>query len=203
MGLTGALGAGKSTIARVLRERGAYVIDADALGHRLLENNKVKLELVRAFGNIILDNEGVVDRRVLAEAAFASRAAVNTLNRITSAPLLELIANTVEKAPVDALVIIDAALILEWHGALAVDIIVVVEAAEAARRRWTQEKYDAQAFGQRDRAQLTPVKKRFAADIVIRNDLDKDSLGVKGGTLFDLLIRIKNGENILENPLII
>jgi len=203
VGLTGALGAGKSTVANVLRQRGALVINADALGHKLLANNDVKQELAGAFGFRILDNRGSINRRALAEAAFASGAAVNTLNRITAPPLLKLIAYTVEKAPANALVVIDAALILEWRAALAIDIIVVVDAPESARKRWTQEKYDADAFDRREQAQLPADKKRAAADIIILNDGDGDSLLFKGTTLYDILIRIKNGNDISTKPLII
>ena len=72
VGLTGGLGSGKSTVAAMLRERGAYVIEADALGRALMEPGAaVFAAIVERFGSEVLTAEGRLDRARLAELAFS------------------------------------------------------------------------------------------------------------------------------------
>jgi len=70
IGLIGKIGAGKSTVARRLAEHGAEVIDADAIAHQVLEEAAAKAAVVAAFGEEVLDSQGCVQRRSLAEKVF-------------------------------------------------------------------------------------------------------------------------------------
>ena len=70
IGLIGKIGAGKSTVARRLAEHGAEVIDADAITHQVLEETAAKAFVVAAFGEEVLDSQGRVQRRMLAEKVF-------------------------------------------------------------------------------------------------------------------------------------
>ena len=71
VGLTGGLGSGKSTVAAMLREHGAFVIEADAVGRQLMEPGEaVYREVVQHFGTDVVSEDGTLDRRMLAELAF-------------------------------------------------------------------------------------------------------------------------------------
>ena len=84
VGLTGGIGSGKSTVARLLAERGAVVIDADQLAREVLEPGSDGLkEVVKAFGDDVLNGDGTLNRAALAAKAFASEEARQTLNGIT------------------------------------------------------------------------------------------------------------------------
>jgi dephospho-CoA kinase len=82
VGLTGGLGSGKSTVAAILRELGAHVIEADALGRNLMEpGHAVYDQIVRTFGPEVVNPDGTLNRPRLAELAFAG-GRLNDLNAI-------------------------------------------------------------------------------------------------------------------------
>lgn len=84
IGITGPTGAGKTTALRTLEDMGVTVIDADAVYHELLtENSKLQTALTKRFGDIILDEEGKVDRKKLGDRVFENASALEELNRIT------------------------------------------------------------------------------------------------------------------------
>lgn len=83
LGLTGGIASGKSAVAAMLREMGFAVIDADALGHSLMELGKpAHGEIVREFGAGVLDEAGRIDRGKLGEVVFADRGKLERLNAI-------------------------------------------------------------------------------------------------------------------------
>lgn len=81
LGLTGQTGAGKSSLHNVANDNGFYVIDCDKVARDVQSRNSVLCALIRAFGTDILNKEGLLDRRRLAEKAFVSRDATELLNR--------------------------------------------------------------------------------------------------------------------------
>ncbi len=82
VGLTGGLGSGKSTVAAILRELGAQVIEADELGRRLMEpGQRVYAEIIRTFGPDVVGSDGRLDRATLAKLAFEG-GRLNDLNAI-------------------------------------------------------------------------------------------------------------------------
>ncbi len=81
LGLTGQTGAGKSSLHNVAKDNGFYVIDCDKVARDVQSRNAVLCALIRAFGTDILNKEGLLDRRRLAEKAFVNRAATELLNR--------------------------------------------------------------------------------------------------------------------------
>jgi dephospho-CoA kinase len=89
VGLTGGLGSGKSTVAGYLRELGAEVIEADALGRALMEpGQRVYAEIVRAFGPAVVQSDGHLNRARLAELAFQG-GRLNELNAIVHPAVIE------------------------------------------------------------------------------------------------------------------
>jgi len=121
IGLTGAIGSGKSTVAQFLKQMGAEIIDADKTGHEVYRPGTKGIEqIARAFGKDILAGDGSIDRARLADIVFSDEAALARLNDIVH-PLIreriyELIKQYREKRT--GVVVLEAALLIEtgWTG---------------------------------------------------------------------------------------
>lgn len=116
VGLTGGLGSGKTTVAAMMAARGAHVIQADQVAHRLMQPGQEVYEaVVRHFGREIVQSDGTIDRAKLAEAAFGA-GRVEELNRLVHPAVIayqqEWMQRIAEKEP-KAIAVVEAALILE------------------------------------------------------------------------------------------
>jgi len=146
IGLIGRIGAGKSTVARRFGERGASVIDADALAHEVLGEPDVRAEIAARFGAGVLSAAGGVDRARLAEAVFgatpAHAAALAALEAIVHPRVHRRIEAALAAAREaaeaagrsDALVVLDVPLLVRAGWDRACDHLVVVECEDAVRR---------------------------------------------------------------------
>lgn len=175
VGVTGGIGAGKSRVCDVFAREGANVIEADEVGRQAVEDPAVLRALTREFGDGILDENGVLNRRELGRRAFASAEARDRLNAIVWPPLAEQLKDCARSALAqrpERPVVIDAALILEWgdHRGLC-DVLVVVTAPEAVRIRRTMDRKGLSEAEVRDRmaCQMPESDKIEAADYVIEN----------------------------------
>ena len=131
VGLTGGIGAGKSTVADLLVGRGAVLVDADVIAREIVEPGQPALaSLVERFGAAILRPDGSLHRQALADLAFASDEGKQALNDITWPAIREEMQRRVDAAPDDAVVVVDAALLLESAFGLegGYEQVVVVEA---------------------------------------------------------------------------
>jgi dephospho-CoA kinase len=190
IGLTGGIASGKSTVARMLAERGATVVDADQLARKIVEPGQPALaELVARFGAAILTPEGLLDRKRLAAIAFGDPQARGDLGRITH-PRIAAASQQAIAAAADAganVVFYEAALLVEnrAHTGLAGLIVVsappeVQEARLVARDALMLE--DARA---RIAAQAPLAEKLAAATWVIENTGDTDRLAIEVDRLVD------------------
>lgn len=112
--ITGTFCSGKSSVAKMFSELGAKVIDADKIGHELLEKNEVKKKITKAFGKKILDRNKKIDREKLGEMVFSSKNSLDRINRI----IHPLMAKEIERqakslAKKENIAVIDAALVSE------------------------------------------------------------------------------------------
>ncbi len=113
IGLTGPIGAGKSTVARRFAERGFYVINADRVARKIVEKGSAVLsDLTVAFGNDILESDGSLDRKRLAERAFASNEKTELLNSLTHPAIIKLINDDIASCGLDK-VLLDAPQLFE------------------------------------------------------------------------------------------
>ena len=112
-GVTGPIGSGKSSLCRLLEKLGALNIDVDKIGHRLLDDPKIKSRLISAFGDTILSQEGIVDRKRLGNISFRSAESRTILNGIMHPPMREIVEETVVayRDKSEGLVLINAALL--------------------------------------------------------------------------------------------
>jgi dephospho-CoA kinase len=181
VGLTGGLGAGKSTVARMLGDRGAVVIDADDLSRRALEpGSRAYQQVCDLFGDEVIEPSGVLDRSAIARRVFGDESLRRALESITHPEVFRLLAEEVETLRgTDSVVVFDAPLLVESGFQRACDVVVVVTAPEAVQvarvresRRMSEE--DARA---RLRAQIDPADREAAADVVIANDGTIEELG--------------------------
>jgi dephospho-CoA kinase len=181
IGLTGGIGSGKSTVAAMLGELGALVIDADKIGHEVyLPGTEGFRRVVDAFGTDVVAPDGAIDRRRLGARVFADPAALARLNALVH-PLIgdeirgriqtALAAN--ESATADAArpIVIEAAIMLEAGWRFFDCIWVVVVSREVAIARVTASRGLARhEVEQRIDAQLSNEERRRIADLVIEND---------------------------------
>lgn len=167
VGLAGGVGSGKSTVAALFRNWGARVLDADAIGHRVIERPDVRARLVRAWGPGILRGKRV-DRARLARAAFRSRASARRLNRLVHPPILREIRRRIARCR--GWVVLDAALLYEAGADRLCDRVVFVDApVDVRRRRAAARGMPPEEAARRERFQRPLSYKKRRADNVIDN----------------------------------
>ena len=180
IGITGGIGAGKSYLTEYFRSRGAVVVDADQIGHRVIEQTSVKQRLLESFGEEIVDQSGKVDRRRLGRKAFTDRDSYERLNQIVQPALSSALRREVEEIgrSGERIIAVEAAVLFEWGDKEAYDVIVVVDADEEERiqRVIRQGRLTRDEIEKRMAFQLPSDAKRSMADYVIHNH----------GTLTDL-----------------
>jgi len=173
IGLLGGIGAGKSLVAAQFAQCGCAVVDADRIGHKLLERPGIRRALVKHFGKRILNASGVVDRRLLAAVAFASPENLRALEAIVHPELWRRVKAAVQAARRTGVpaVVLDAALILEKGLDRLCDYLVYIEApAEVRRARMRQSRgWDASETTRREAIQVSLKVKRHRADYVVDN----------------------------------
>lgn len=176
IGVTGGIGAGKSTVCAVFEEAGARVIDADAVGHEVLRDPIVIRNLTDVFGREILDADGQIARRELGKRAFASDESREKLNAIVWQPLRQLLLDKIHAAldrESTRPIVVDAALLVErGDPKKIVDVLIVVTAPETLRIQRTMARLGISRAEVMARlsAQLPEEDKVAAADFVIVND---------------------------------
>ncbi|MEW6412821.1 MAG: dephospho-CoA kinase [Candidatus Zixiibacteriota bacterium] len=182
IGITGQIGSGKSTAARLLKQMGAVVIDADQIGREVVEQNPALLKgLVKRFGDEILTPKGKLDRKKLAALAFRNNDTRDMLNRLVHPYLLkELNRQMKSLAKRHRLVVIDAALLLYWNLDQVVDKVILIHASQKIRLRRLAER----GIGRKDalarqRQQLSYTEQRKRADHVIFNNGTPQELKLK------------------------
>jgi len=187
IGLIGDIGAGKSLVASILAEHGAFVLDADAVGHALLQQRPARDRVIARFGKGILaptsgpDAPPVIDRAALAAVVFADkterRALESILHPLMRGTMARAIDRTVRRGRHSA-VLLDAAILLEAGWNSLCDLIFFVEAPReqrlsrlTAQRGWTESILRA-----REEAQWSSERKRKSADALIVNDSSLEAL---------------------------
>ena len=137
VGVTGGIGSGKSTFVALLAEKGAQIIDADVLARDALRPARPAWHsVVDQFGReILVPHTMEIDRKRLAEIVFADRNKLAALNAIVHPVVFEGIAGALEKLRrTEAIVVLDAALIIETGLDRNLDVVIAVVASESVRK---------------------------------------------------------------------
>lgn len=175
IGLAGGIGAGKSTVARAMVDMGGWVIDADATARQALTREDVRERIVSWWGSALLDAQGRVDRRALAERVFADegerRRLEGLLHPIIAEERERLIAEA-EADPQTRFIVLDAPLLFEVGLNKRCDHVVFVDADRRQRlQRVARERgWGADELERREKNQMPLDIKRQLADNVIVND---------------------------------
>lgn len=194
LGLIGGIGAGKSRVAALLADRGVLVLDADTVGHALLDQRPSREAVVDRFGEDVLDPDDPsrVDRKRLGRIVFDEPIARRALESILHPRMRRTFERAIGRAMrrgTAVAVAIDAAILIEAGWDDLCDAIVFVDAPEAERRRrvleerrWSHADFDA-----RQAAQAPLEHKRSRADFVIVNDGKPERLSAEVDRLLGAL----------------
>lgn len=180
VGLTGGIGSGKSTVAALLADRGAVIVDADQVARDVVEPGQPAFErLVGRFGPEIVGADGRLDRPKLAEIAFATEEATADLNAITHPAVGEEFLRRMTDVPGDAIVVCDVPLLVESETARSrgYEFVIVVEAPRELRLERLEgrgvPRPDAEA---RMAKQATDEERRAIATYIVDNSADREAL---------------------------
>ncbi|MGB9839850.1 dephospho-CoA kinase [Thermovenabulum sp.] len=182
IGLTGGIASGKSTVSGILREKGAYIIDADEISKALVEPGKpAYLEIVKHFGQEILNEDGSLRRKKLGRIVFADKEKLALLNKITHPKIVEEIKRRLEEAARrnERVVVIDAALLIElglYKMVEEVWLVTIDEKTQLERLLKRDSFLDEKEAKDRIRAQMPQEEKVKYATRIINNSGDFSQL---------------------------
>ena len=133
IGVTGLMASGKTDVATRFRERGASVIDGDALGWEVLREPAVRERIGAQFGPSVLAPDGSVDRRALGRIVFRDEVALGRLNGVVQPVLEHRVREALESATGEGILVLDAALLGAWGLEPELDGVVLVLAPVEVR----------------------------------------------------------------------
>jgi len=180
VGLTGGIGSGKSTVARLLEKRGAVVFDADLLAREAVEpGTPGHAAVIERFGADVLAPGGELDREALASVVFADPSARRDLEEIVHPEVRRLFAEGSEAyRDTDRVVVFSAPLLVETGMHTAFEILVVVSATVATQieRLMRQRGMSESSIRARIVAQAPLEDKAAVADFLVDNEGTLDEL---------------------------
>ncbi|WJZ02508.1 Dephospho-CoA kinase [Corynebacterium freiburgense] len=181
IGLTGGIGSGKSTVAKLLEKQGFCIIDADQIARDIVEPGQPALaELVKAFGSGILLEDGSLHRGELARLAFSSEESTALLNAITHPKITAETQRRFADAEAQgfAEIVYDMPLLVDNGLHKDMDFVVVVDAEPEVRidRLVRYRGLDEDDARRRLGAQLTDAERNAVADMVIDNNGEIEAL---------------------------
>jgi dephospho-CoA kinase len=186
IGLTGGIGSGKSTVSQLLADLGAFVIDADKVGHEIyLPGKEAWKQMTAAFGQDILAEDQTIDRKKLGAIVFGSEGALKQLNAIVHPLMFTEIEQRIQAKRAEGFtkpIVVEAAILIEANWVPLADEVWLVETNTQAvvDRVAEQRGMAAKDTEARIASQLSNVERRKHAQLVIQND----------GSLEDLTQRV-------------
>ena len=188
IGLTGGIGTGKSTVSRKLRERGYPVIDLDVISREVIEYPEVIDELVRNFGNEILENQNnisgkkSISRNKLRQTVFKEEKKVSVLNSIMHPPIVKEMRRQIEKLRKNyKTVFVEVQLLFEAKLEKEFDIIVLVYADKKTQleRVLKRDGRKEEEVQQIINAQMDMTEKRRLSNYIIENNGNSEMLDLE------------------------
>jgi dephospho-CoA kinase len=211
IGLSGGIGAGKSTVSSTFSDLGGIVVDGDVISREVVEPGTEGLaQLVEAFGEQILSDDGSLNRPALAAIAFSDEAKRQTLNGIVHPLVGRRRSELIAEAGDDAVIVEDIPLLVESGMAPMFPLVIIVDADEDLRvkrliehRGFSEE--DARA---RIKAQATEEQRRAVADVWLDNTGSADELVTEARNLWHKRIvpfehNLDAGESARSQPVLV
>ena len=171
-GITGATGAGKTTVSRIFQSLGVYVIDCDVVAATVTGTNKVCLNEIRqAFGDGVFNDDGSLNRKNLANIVFGNDDKLKLLNEITHKHIKKQIQSEIENVNSD-IIAIDGAVIIGSPVADLCHKLVVVTADESvrAKRIIARDNISHDLATKRISSQMSNAEYEKYADFIIKNN---------------------------------
>ena len=189
VGITGGIASGKSELAECLRSCGAIVVDADNVGHSVIEEEEVLNNLVSAIDEDILDPDGKIDRKILGPKVFGNKEKLQILNETTLPRISEIINSHLEMysktLPPNQVVVIDAPLLVESGLNKQSDAVVLIRSDMNKRiERLTEKGYSPDEAMDRINSQLSDEELAKYADHIIDNNGSNEELREKARELW-------------------
>lgn len=205
VGLTGGIGSGKSTVSRLLAERGAVVVDADAIVRELQEpGGEAYAAIVDRFGPSVVAPDGTLDRGALASVVFADAGARADLQGLTWPLVGRVMAERIAAhAGGDAVVVLDVPMLAErGRGAYPVAGVIVVDApVEVAVARLVEQRGFSEADARaRAAAQMSREERRPVADVVVDNSGSLSDLEAQVDEVWAWIERLRSDPPAVESP---
>lgn len=177
IGITGTLGSGKTTVAKLFSRHSYNRIDADEIAHQTIKKNSPAYKIIVGnFGEEILGKNNDIDRKKLGNIVFNNYKGLQKLNSIMHPTIIENIKNRIEiikeKCKDKAKIVIDAPLLLETKSKNLVDKIVVVKCNKKNILERLGNKYSKQKIEKILKAQMILKEKLRYADFVMDNNMD-------------------------------
>ena len=195
VGLTGGMGVGKSTVAQLLSEKGAKVIDVDALGRQIIEaGGSAVSDVIRRFGPAVASGDGGINRAALAEIVFGDEEQLTALEEISHPAINDLLDQTVEEIQSrDSIVVYDMAVLVEsrlgcdTQHPYEVEVVVEAPMSDRLERLKNQRGIAESDALARIELQASDEERRAAAQFIIANGGDLGSLADATIELWDQL----------------
>jgi dephospho-CoA kinase len=194
VGLTGTMGSGKSTTASILKKMGAFIIDADALCRDLVQPNRPAWkEVVQTFGEKVLQGtDQEIDRGKLAQIVFNDKTKMKLLENILHPRVVKeekKLAEQIFKDHPEAIVIVEAALLIESgnHRRMDKTIVVTCDEEQSIQRTMKRSSLNRDEAISRINNQMPQAEKIKEADYVLQNNSEQEELKVKVKTLYSEL----------------
>jgi dephospho-CoA kinase len=172
LGLSGGIGSGKSTVAKILTDLGAVVIDADVIAREALEPGQIGYEnTILTFGEIVLTESGSIDRKKLAELVFQNPEQLAKLEAIIHPAVIDRVTQIRESLPATSTVVYDTPLMFEKQLQSQFDKVLVVSAdTELRRSRLLDRGLELKDINARMANQASDEQRETIADFVIQNN---------------------------------
>jgi dephospho-CoA kinase len=198
VGLTGGVASGKTAVSQVLKEEGAYIIDADQIARELVQPHQPAWkELIRAFGQEILQEDGSIHRKKLAAKVFADPEQRKLLNQILHPRIREEMgrrAKEIGQQDPEAIVVIDGPLLVELGDHRKMDKLIVVTSTRSQQLERLKDRDGAnpEEALRMVSAQMPLEEKLKFADIVIRNEGSLEETKKRAREVFKVLKKISH-----------
>lgn len=171
VGLSGAIGAGKSTATRAFAAAGAAVLDADLVAREVLHSDDLRAALIGALGATIVGADGALDRERIAAQVFADAEARERLNALVHPAVWRRLQERIVGAPAGEILVCDIPLLFENAREAWFDLTIVISAPAEVRLRRVQERsgWSVEEFQRREAAQTPLAEKERRADLTLQN----------------------------------